>query len=266
MSTKTMKRREFLRLGIAGMATTAVGTVLKTNKTFSGTTGETSPHRWAMVIDQSRCIGCNYCTLACQAHNDTPPNITWNRLLEVDPVDNQPVYLPIPCMQCEDAPCVHVCPVKASYVRPDGIVMMDYDRCIGCRYCEVACPYGARSFNWETFTADNPAVPTWGQPEVSRRPRGVVEKCSFCYQRIDRGLENGLTPGVDMDATPACVAACPHGARIFGDLNDPASPVSQALAIHSSYRLREDLGTGPRVYYLPAQKANDMNNTEGCTS
>ena len=95
-------------------------------------------------------------------------------------------------------------------------------------------------------------VPEWGYPEVERRPRGVVEKCSFCFQRIDRGLELGLTPGVDQDATPACVVICPVGARIFGDLNDPESNVSKALRANLSYRLRENLGTGPRVYYLPA--------------
>jgi phenylacetyl-CoA:acceptor oxidoreductase subunit 1 len=143
--------------------------------------------------------------------------------------------------------------VKASYYRPDGIVMMDYNRCIGCRYCEVACPYGARSFNWKKFDGVNPAVPEWGEPEVERRPRGVPEKCAFCYQRIDRGLALGLTPGVDQDATPACVCACPTGARVFGDLKDPDSPVSQLLRENPNFRLRADLGTGPRVYYLPAK-------------
>lgn len=146
--------------------------------------------------------------------------------------------------------------VKASYYRPDGIVMMDYDRCIGCRYCEVACPYGARAFNWEEFDGPNPAVPEWGEPEVKRRPRGVVEKCSFCYQRIDRGLALGLTPGVDEEATPACVVCCPMGARSFGDLNDPDSTVSRLLADNQAIRLREDLGTAPRVYYLQMRKEN----------
>jgi Fe-S-cluster-containing dehydrogenase component len=103
-------------------------------------------------------------------------------------------------------------------------------------------------------TEPNSAVPTWGEPEVPRRPRGVVEKCSFCAHRIDRGLAAGLMPGVDAAATPACVNACPVGARKFGDLNDPASEVSLQLANHSSYRLREDLGTAPRVYYLPPRK------------
>jgi len=143
--------------------------------------------------------------------------------------------------------------VRASTYRADGIVQMDYDRCIGCRYCEVACPYAARAFNWEAFTGDNPAVPEWGHPEVPRRPRGVVEKCSFCSHRIDRGLEYGLTPGLDDEATPACAVACPVGARVFGDLNDPESQVSRLLKTTSFFRLREDLGTAPRVYFLPAR-------------
>ncbi|MEW5831174.1 MAG: hypothetical protein AB1846_19960, partial [Chloroflexota bacterium] len=109
----------------------------------------------------------------------------------------------------------------------------------------------ARAFNWKTFDEPNPAVPQWGEPEVERRPRGVVEKCAFCYQRIDRGLALGLTPGVDAIATPACVVACPTQARIFGDLNDPGSEVSKILKETVTFRLREDLGTGPRVYYIP---------------
>jgi Fe-S-cluster-containing dehydrogenase component len=208
-----------------------------------------------MVIDQSKCTGCGYCTLACRAHNDIAPDISWNEVSLVGEIKGHLIYLPRPCMHCEQAPCVEVCPVGASYYRDDGIVMMDYDRCIGCRYCQVACPYGARSFNWEAFTAPNPAVPEWGQPEVKRRPRGVPEKCSFCYQRIDRGLAAGLIPGVDADATPACVVACPTGARAFGDLNDPNSKVSILLCEHTFYRLRPELGTAPRVYYLPADPA-----------
>jgi Fe-S-cluster-containing dehydrogenase component len=117
----------------------------------------------------------------------------------------------------------------------------------------VACPYGARSFNWKAFDGANPLVPEWGEPEVPRRPRGVVEKCTFCSQRIERGLSLDLTPGTDADATPACVVVCPVGARLFGDLNDSESLVSQSIKSHASYRLREDLGTDPRVYYLPAE-------------
>ncbi|HSR47176.1 MAG TPA: 4Fe-4S dicluster domain-containing protein [Anaerolineales bacterium] len=249
MSEPRLNRRTFLKVLGAG-ATAAAGLRTLRRASASEATGD-SPHRWAMVIDQSKCTGCGYCTLACRAHNDVAPGMEWNTVLESGQVAGEQVYLPRPCMHCEQAPCVDVCPVKASVHRADGIVMMDYDRCIGCRYCEVACPYAARSFNWEAFTGRNPAVPRWGEPEVARRPRGVVEKCTFCVHRIDRGLSLGLTPGVDPNATPACVVACPTGARTFGDLADSESNVSKLLAGHSWFRLREDLGTAPRVYYLP---------------
>jgi phenylacetyl-CoA:acceptor oxidoreductase subunit 1 len=255
MSSEKIERRDFLKLLLAS------GTIVVTQRplrnSLSSAPKETSPHKWAMVIDQEKCVGCGDCTLACQAHNDTAPSISWTRMIDAEDVGDKQVFLPVPCMHCEHAPCVGVCPVKATYQRPDGIIMMDYDRCIGCRYCEMACPYGARSFNWEEFDGNNPVVPQWGQPEVDRRPRGVVEKCSFCYQRIDRGLERGLTPGVDRNATPACVNACPVGARTFGDLNDPESSVSRLLAKHPSFRLREDLGTGPRVYYLASHPVEE---------
>jgi Fe-S-cluster-containing dehydrogenase component len=126
---------------------------------------------------------------------------------------------------------------------------MDYDKCIGCRYCQVACPYGARSFNWRT-PEEGSFSPEWGDPEVEQRPRGVVEKCTFCIQRIDEGLSRGLTPGEDPDATPACCVVCPASARFFGDLNDPYSRVSFLLQDRPYLRLRDDLGTAARVYYL----------------
>jgi phenylacetyl-CoA:acceptor oxidoreductase 27-kDa subunit len=251
--TLQLGRRTFLKLVVAAGAVAAGKQLLGQETAVSSPPGN-SPHRWAMVIDQSKCSGCGECTLACQARNDTPPAIEWNRVIEVGEINGKMVYATIPCMHCENAPCVDICPVKATYHRSDGIVMMDYGRCIGCRYCQMACPYGARTFNWEAFTGENPGVPGNGTPEVERRPRGVVEKCTFCFHRIDRGLAQGLTPGVDPSATPACVVACPVGARLFGDLNDPDSPVSQVLAENPSFRLREDLGTGPRVYYLPANK------------
>jgi Fe-S-cluster-containing dehydrogenase component len=255
MENGKIKRRDFLKLAAAG-AVVAGG--MRLVKLASASEGEgSSPHKWAMVIDQAKCTGCGYCTNACRAHNDVAPQISWNRVFKAGKVGKKDIYISRPCMHCEHAPCVEVCMVKASYRRPDGIVMMDYDRCIGCRYCEVACPYNARAFNWEAFEGPNPAVPTWGSPEVERRPRGVVEKCSFCAHRIDRGLSLGLKPGVDDIATPACVVACPVGARKFGDLNDPESAVSQLLAAHPSYRLREDLGTAPRVYYLPAREESE---------
>jgi Fe-S-cluster-containing dehydrogenase component len=258
MSNKNINRRNFLKItaagavGAAGLRFVRQGSASQSASTPVGQ----SPHKWGMVIDQAICTGCGYCSNTCRAHNDVAPEISWNRVIEVGKVGDKPTFISRPCMHCEHAPCVEVCPVGASYRRADGIIMMDYDRCIGCRYCEVACPYGGRAFNWKEFTGPNPAVPTWGQPEVPRRPRGVVEKCSFCYQRIDRGLAMGLTPGVDNEATPACVVACPVGARVFGDLNDPDSTVSQLLADNPAYRLRDDLGTSPRVYYLPAREEN----------
>ena len=245
-----LSRRDILKIAALGAAAVA-GSQLISEAQASGA-GPVGKHQWAMVIDQSKCTGCGYCTLACKAHNDVAPDHEWNVVTETGELSGHKVFLARPCMQCAKAPCVEVCPVGASYYRDDGIVMMDYDKCIGCRYCQVACPYQARSFNWEKFEGENPLVPEWGQPEVERRPRGVPEKCAFCYQRIDRGLSLGLTPGVDDDATPACVVACPTGARIFGDLNDHESTVSVLLREHASFRLREDLGTGCRVYYLPA--------------
>jgi Fe-S-cluster-containing dehydrogenase component len=250
MDEKNNSRRDMLKLAAFGAAAIAGANLIQeAQASGSAPKGE---HQWAMVIDQSKCTGCRYCTKACQAHNDVDPTHEWNQVLPAGELDGYQVFLPRPCMHCSKAPCVEVCPVAASYYRDDGIVMMDYERCIGCRYCQVACPYQARIFNWTKFEGDNPAVPEWGQPEVERRPRGVPEKCGFCYHRIDRGLAQGLKPGTDDAATPACVVACPTGARVFGDLNDHESNVSVLLREHTYYRLRDDLGTGAHVYYLPA--------------
>lgn len=248
--SKPFGRRDFLKVAAVGAAAITATQALKGHAASENQAN--GPRKWTMVIDQSKCVGCGYCTLACQAHNDVNPDIQWNRVTTAGEVAGKTVFLPRPCLQCAKAPCVEVCPVNASYYREDGIVMMDYDRCIGCRYCEVACPFQARSFNWKTFDGSNPAVPKWGQPEVARRPRGVVEKCAFCYQRIDRGLALGLQPGVDADATPACCVVCPTGARVFGDASDPDSQVSKLLKDNVTYRLRDDLGTDPRVYYIAA--------------
>jgi phenylacetyl-CoA:acceptor oxidoreductase subunit 1 len=255
MSEEKLSRRNFLRLsGLAGAAIAAAAATRPWEiMVVEAEHSAESKHRWAMVIDQAACVGCGDCTRACRATNDVPEGMEWSPVLVDTELADGPVFLPRPCMHCEHPPCAEVCPVAATYKRPDGIVMMDYDKCIGCRYCEVACPYGARKFNWKDSAGAGDVIPLWGTPEVARRPRGVPEKCSFCYQRIDRGLELGLTPGVDTEATPACVNACPMGARAFGDLNDPESKVSRLLGSHPSYRLREDLGTGPRVYYLPAR-------------
>jgi Fe-S-cluster-containing dehydrogenase component len=225
-------------------------------ETHSHSAGE-SPYEWHMAIDLSQCIGCQYCVWACQAVNDVPiEEMRWNVGFPEQTESGHDFFMTRPCLHCQDAPCVRVCPVGATWVREDGIVMMDYERCIGCRYCEVACPYDVRRFNWRTISEPNPYQPTWGVAEVERRTRGVVEKCTFCVHRIDRGLANGLQPGVDPKATPACVEVCPVSARHFGDIRDPDSPLSRFLAEHDTFLLREDFGTQPKVHYVrPGREA-----------
>ncbi|HEY4690246.1 MAG TPA: 4Fe-4S dicluster domain-containing protein [Anaerolineae bacterium] len=261
-----LSRRDLLKIagatGTAALLTQVVTTGPLSVEAVRGIGAEThangrpgTAHQWRMVIDLSTCIGCKYCLWACQAVNDVPDNaMRWNVGFPERTENGDDFYMTRPCLHCQEAPCVKVCPVGATWVRADGIVAMDYDRCIGCRYCEVACPYDARRFNWRVSQAENPHQPTWGTAEVERRPRGVVEKCTFCVHRIDRGLAQGLTPGVDREATPACVNVCPVGARIFGDVLDPESPVSKYLAEHSTFRLREDFGTEPKVHYVRPEK------------
>lgn len=219
-----------------------------------GTIGRDAPGQphWGMVIDLSKCIGCQYCVFACQAVNDVPDSMRWNVHLVDETPTGDIFHMTRPCLHCQNAPCVKVCPVLATYVRSDGLVIMDYDRCIGCRYCQAACPYDARVFNWEARGDDpHPKAPEWGAPEVERRVRGVVEKCTFCIHRIDTAEERGLTPGIDVEVTPACVNICPVEARYFGDLNDPESPVSRIISSTPTLRLRNDLGTEASVYYVP---------------
>jgi len=244
-------------LAVAGSATGALIMLQasKPTKASSNLSGsEPGAHKWGMVIDINLCIGCNYCTYACQAVNDLPVEMKYNKVTLEETKTGAEFYLSRPCMQCEHPPCVHVCPVGATYVRDDGIVTMDYDLCIGCRYCTVACPYDARVFNWKEHIEPNAFTPEYGHPEVERRPRGVMEKCNFCEHRIDSGLARGLVPGIDAAATPACVDVCPTGARVFGDLNDSESPISKILAsTKTPIRLREDLSTEPKVYYIPPQ-------------
>jgi Fe-S-cluster-containing dehydrogenase component len=222
---------------------------------FAGHGAKTGQHHWGMAINLDQCIGCEYCQRACSATNDVMDGEPWNIVVPEKTSGGHTFFLSRPCLHCQNAPCVEVCPVKATFHREDGLVVMDYDRCIGCRYCQIACPYDARQFNWETRKEDdNPYVPAWGTPEVERRPRGVVEKCTFCIHRIDAGLEKGLTPGVDREATPACVNICPVGARTFGDLKDPNSRVSQLIASNPTLRLRDELGTETSVYYIPPKE------------
>ena len=264
-NTRELDRREFLKI-VAGLGISAAagGWVWSTFLAYDDPlaeierewNGSENGPSWAMVIDLEKCIGCERCAYACQATNDTSTGHLWNIVLHDEESFDKPVFMPRPCMHCEHAPCVEVCPVKATYHRPDGLVEMDYDRCIGCRYCMVACPYGSRVFNWEDRDADdNPMVPTWGTPEIDRRPRGVVEKCTFCSHRLDAVQDPesdiyGYRPGYDPAATPECCVVCPTEARRFGDLLDASSPAAVALKGRQAIVLRSNLGTRPRVFYL----------------
>jgi len=263
----TSSRRDFLKLtaalgGAIGLTNLTVLNRMKASAS-SGDEGDGTGHKWGMLIDINLCIGCQYCTFACEAVNNLADDMRYCVVTTETTQSGDEFFLSRPCMHCDEAPCVHACPVEATYKRPDGIVAMDYDRCIGCRYCQVACPYDARVFNWKDPIEISPQSPAFGYQEVSNRPRGVVEKCTFCSHRIDPGLERGLVPGVDPQATPACVVACPTKARVFGDMNDPESPISKALAnAKVTLRLREELSTEPRVYYIPPNP-NSENRFQG---
>ena len=183
-----------------------------------------------MVIDLLRCVGCQTCTAACKNKNETPPGVQWRRVLDIESGVYPTVrrtFVPVGCMQCDDPPCMSVCPSTATRKRDDGIVTIDPNLCIGCGYCIVACPYEAR------YKSD-----------------GIATKCNFCIERIDSGIANELTPGIDPAATPVCVNDCIAGAMHFGDLDDPNSNVSKLLASNKHFRMHEELGTAPRIYYL----------------
>ncbi len=221
-----------------------------------------------MVIDLDKCVGCQACVIACKDENNVPHGspeeqrlrreIYWHKMIAVSRGKFPHIrteILPMPCMQCDQAPCVTVCPAKATFRREDGIIMQYYRRCIGCKYCMVACPYGARSFNYKSQEIkpyhrqdEPPDREAWDPWPFPTRTQGVVEKCTFCFHRIDQGLKEGKRIGIEV--VPACVEACPSQARIFGDLNDPQSPISKLIASRPSFRLREELATQPKVIYL----------------
>lgn len=203
--------------------------------------------RYAMVIDLADCIGCHTCSTACKQANNLPNKIWWNRVLTIGGesmdtasgkyLSSKMQFLPMNCQHCENPPCTKACPVGATYRRKeDGIVIQDYDKCIGCRMCMVACPYNARSFNWSKpeYSADH-AV---GDADAPVHQYNVVEKCTFCVNRIARGEK------------PACMELCPGRARYWGDLDDPNSEVSKVIKGREYVKLLEEKGTKPSVFYL----------------
>jgi molybdopterin-containing oxidoreductase family iron-sulfur binding subunit len=217
---------------------------------------------WGMVIDLDRCTGCQACVMACKAENNVPPVgakeaqrgriISWMQVLteeEEGHAGEVKRFLPRPCLQCDDPPCTKVCPVYATYRNPEGIVAQIYARCIGCRFCMAACPYNAKYFNWHRYQTEAPGQ----NPDVSVRPKGVVEKCTFCHHRLQKARERALAEGREVAAgeyVPACAEACPAQAIIFGDLSDPGSEVSRLRRSPRAFRLLEELGTKPKVFYL----------------
>ena len=211
--------------------------------------------RWAMAVDLRRCVGCQTCTAACKHANSTPPGVQWRRVLDIEVGEYpevQRAFVPVGCNHCDEPACLPVCPTGATYKRPDGIVGIDYDACIGCAYCAVACPYQARSkTDLLSFAYGGKAMPNEAARSADwEQRRAVATKCTFCVDRIDAGLAAGQTPGVDPDATPACVNSCIAEALAFGDIGDPQSNVSHLLAHNQHFRMHEELGTGPGIFYL----------------
>jgi Fe-S-cluster-containing dehydrogenase component len=224
--------------------------------------------RWVMVIDTRKCVGCDACTVGCVAENKLPPGVVYRPVVkeEVGEFPNVSLrFTPRPCMQCEEPPCVPVCPVKATWRRPDGITTIDYDKCIGCRYCITACPYQARTSDFgETYTASEAvgagtaperaveggpapweALPNfeyakhWNRHEGFKpSPKGNARKCHFCLHRLEVGQ------------LPMCATTCIGRATYFGDANDPQSLVTELITKHRTKTLLPHLGTKPRVHYI----------------
>jgi Fe-S-cluster-containing dehydrogenase component len=226
--------------------------------------------KYAMVVDLDRCQGCRACMEACKVENNTMQGHFWMyvfRFVEGKYPETEMSFLPRPCQHCDNAPCVKVCPVGARFKREDGLVLTDPDRCIGCRYCELACPYSVNYFNWQKPEKGQYDIVDWQDPDLQsatgglvppyRNPdldglygdeqrmtaggahaKGIVEKCTFCVHRVENGLD------------PACVATCPTDALVFGDTDDASSPISLYLKEKRTWQLLDEAGTNPSVYYV----------------
>ncbi|MFA6318444.1 MAG: 4Fe-4S dicluster domain-containing protein [Elusimicrobiota bacterium] len=218
-------------------------------------------HKWAMAVDLGRCVGCQSCTLACQSENNVPvvgpERVLKGREMHWMRVDRyyeagRVLFEPMLCQHCDDAPCETVCPVSATNHSPEGLNQMAYNRCVGTRYCSNNCPYKVRRFNFFEYAGHTKEpLDLAFNPEVTVRPRGVMEKCTFCVQRIDEAKAQARSQGrklKDGDIVPACAAACPAGAIVFGDVNDPKSRISQAFRDPRGFRVLEELGIKPSTY------------------
>ncbi|HZW55404.1 MAG TPA: 4Fe-4S dicluster domain-containing protein [Nitrososphaerales archaeon] len=207
--------------------------------------------RWGMVIDLAKCVGCDACTVACKMENMSPGNIYYAPVLHAE-VGKYPnahrVFIPTLCMHCDDPPCIKSCAAKAITKRKDGIVEVDGDSCIGSKACVVACPYGAMHFFDHTLLGSEKTP--LDNLALAKFKVGTAQKCTFCSHRVDSGLKKGLKPGVDREASPACVITCPTQCRIFGDLDDPNSNPSRLIEKRNHTVLRSEAKTGPNVVFL----------------
>ncbi len=221
--------------------------------------------RWAMVVDGDRCTGCQACVVACQAENNIPLNEE-SRVIERRPKswirverywdgewpNAKARFLPVMCQHCGNAPCEPVCPVWATYHNPEGLNVQVYNRCIGTRFCANGCPYSVRYFNFWNPEWPEP-LDNQLNPDVTVRTKGIVEKCTFCVQRINRAKRDAAQDDrelADGDVQPACVQSCPTTALVFGDLNDKTSTVAKLAESERNYTLLDQLGTDPAVIYL----------------
>lgn len=219
-------------------------------------------YRWAMAIDLDACTGCSACVAACYVENNVAitgkeehlkgREMAWLRIEPYYDNELKPRFIPVMCQQCDNAPCESVCPVFATYHNPEGLNAQVYNRCVGTRYCSNNCPYKARRFNWFEWERTEP-FSLMLNPDVSDRPKGVMEKCTFCVQRIRYAKDKAKDKGrkvLDGEVTPACAQTCPTQAITFGNIKDNSSRVSRKAHSEEAYRLLEDLGTRPAVYYL----------------
>jgi molybdopterin-containing oxidoreductase family iron-sulfur binding subunit len=235
MSDMDMNRRNFLKTSVGAAAVAIAPGMMLFQVANGGTEGVSNKVRWGMLIDTEQCkSGCNDCVTACNIENGLSggtksTDSQWIRKIEIKDISSgRELSLPMMCQHCEHPPCVDVCPTGASMKRADGIVLVDKHRCIGCRYCMMACPYKARSFVHEPLSDQNPDVP---------RGKGTVESCTLCVHRIDAGGQ------------PACAEACVNKAILFGDLNDPESEIAKRVRSVATTQVRADLRLNPGVRY-----------------